>query len=56
MSVMTSAEVARAGYDGMMAGRSLVVPGVRNKIGVQSLRFVPRRVATKLVRSLNADA
>jgi short-subunit dehydrogenase len=55
MSVMTSAEVARAGYDGMMAGRSLVIPGLRNKIGVQSLRLSPRRLTTKIVKSLNAE-
>jgi short-subunit dehydrogenase len=55
MSVMTSADVARAGYDGMMAGRTVVVPGLRNKIGVQSLRVSPRRVVTKIIRSLNAE-
>jgi short-subunit dehydrogenase len=53
-SVMESADVARAGYDGMMAGRSLVVPGLANKIGVQSVRFVPRMVAARIARSLNA--
>ena len=54
-SVMSSADVARAGYDGMRAGRALVVPGVANKIGAQSVRFVPRRVAAKIAGALNAD-
>ena len=54
-SVMSPADVARAGYDAMMAGRALVVPGVANKIGAQSVRFVPRRVAAKIAGALNAD-
>src|SRR5829696_4505545 len=31
LSVASAADVARAGYDGMMAGRALVVPGLMNK-------------------------
>jgi short-subunit dehydrogenase len=54
-SVMSSADVARAGYDAMMAGRALITPGVANKIGAQSVRFVPRRVAAKIAGALNAD-
>jgi short-subunit dehydrogenase len=53
--LMTSADVARAGYDGMMAGRPLVIPGLLNKIGAQSVRLMPRRIVTRLVRSLNAE-
>jgi hypothetical protein len=53
--LMSSADVARAGYDGMMAGRSLVIPGLMNKIGAQSIRFVPRRVAARIAGSLNAE-
>jgi len=54
-SVMRSADVARAGYDAMMAGRALAIPGVANKIGAQSVRFVPRRVAAKIAGALNAE-
>ena len=54
-SVMSSADAARAGYDAMMAGRALVVPGIANKIGVQSVRFVPRRIAAKIAGALNAE-
>ena len=54
-SVMSSADVARAGYDALLAGRALVVPGMANKIGAQSVRFVPRRVAAKIAGALNAD-
>ena len=38
---MDSGAVAREGYDAMMAGRSLVIPGLTNKIGVQALRLTP---------------
>ena len=46
----TSREVARAGYDGMMARKPLVVPGVRNKVTVQLTRVTPRRLVPSLVR------
>lgn len=54
-SVMRSADVARAGYDAMLAGRALAIPGVANKIGAQSVRFVPRRLGAKIARALNAE-
>ena len=54
-SVMSSADAARAGYDAMMAGRALVVPGIANKIGVQAVRFVPRRIAAKIAGALNVE-
>jgi short-subunit dehydrogenase len=53
-SVMSSADVARAGYDAMMAGRALAIPGATNKIGAQAMRFVPRRLAAKITKALNA--
>ena len=54
-SVMSSADVARAGYDAMMAGRPLVIPGLMNKVGVQVLRFAPRRIPPKIVRALHGE-
>ena len=52
--VMDSAAVAKAGYDGMMAGRRLVIPGLANKLGMQSLRFAPRALAARLAKAVNA--
>jgi short-subunit dehydrogenase len=55
ISVMSAADVARAGYEGMMAGRPLVIPGLMNKVGVQSLRLAPRRLTARLVKALHAE-
>jgi uncharacterized protein len=54
LGVMQSADVARAGYAGMMAGRRLVIPGLMNRIGVHSIRVTPRAVVAKIIKSLNA--
>jgi short-subunit dehydrogenase len=52
LSVASAADVARAGYDGMMAGRAIVVPGLVNKIGVQALRVAPRAVVRRAIRAV----
>ena len=50
MRPMSSEDVARTGYRGMMSGKRLVIPGAKNKLLVQSLRVSPRRTVTALVR------
>lgn len=52
--LMDAASVARAGYDGLMRGRRLVVPGVGNKLLMESVRFAPRRLVTKIARFIQA--
>ena len=49
---MTSAEVARIGYEAMKRGKGLVITGARNKLLVQSERLTPRRVVTAIVRRM----
>lgn len=49
---MSSFVVAKAGYDGMIRGDTLIIPGFINKAIVQSLRFVPRFLARKITRYL----
>ena len=39
---MDAPTVARAGYDGMMKGKALVVPGLRNKLIPVAARVIPR--------------
>ena len=50
--VMDSAAVAREGYEGMMRGARIVIPGLRNRLLAQAVRFTPRRVVTQIARSL----
>jgi len=47
MPVMSAAEVAEAGWNGLLAGRSSVVPGLGTRVGVQSLRFIPWRTVAR---------
>jgi len=48
---LTSAEqVARTGYRGMRRGKSVIVPGLINKLLVFSVRFAPRNLATAISR------
>jgi short-subunit dehydrogenase len=50
---MSSAEVARYGYEAMKKGRGVVIPGLRNKLVAQSIRVTPRRIVNTIVRNLN---
>jgi uncharacterized protein len=54
-NAMSSADVARAGYEGMMAGRAIVVPGLMNKFGAQVNRISPRSLSRRVTRYLNTD-
>ena len=49
---MDARSVARAGYDGMMRGKRVVVPGVSNRTFVQALRVTPRRLAAAISRKI----
>jgi short-subunit dehydrogenase len=44
--------VARAGWAGAMAGRRIVIPGVRNRLMAQTYRVSPRSWTTRVVRRL----
>jgi short-subunit dehydrogenase len=47
------AKVARAGYDAVMAGKLLVVPGLQNKLLADATRFAPRRWAAQVAKKFN---
>ena len=53
---MRSQDVARAGYRGMLRGKRLVIPGLMNKLVMQSVRFTPRKMVTAIAGSLNAGS
>ena len=49
---MDPAAVAEAGYRGLMSGKTIVIPGLKNKLLVQILRLSPRALVPKIVRRL----
>ncbi|HEX3745724.1 MAG TPA: SDR family oxidoreductase [Bryobacteraceae bacterium] len=51
--VMSAAEVAHAGFDAMMAGKSSVIPGARNRWTMRGVRLVPRDMLAAKARQLN---
>lgn len=46
------APVARAGWEGMMAGKRTVIPGVQNKLGAALTPLLPRGVVLSVARGL----
>ena len=48
--VADAADVAHYGFDAMMHGKRLAIPGIRNKIVAQANRFAPRALSAKLAR------
>jgi short-subunit dehydrogenase len=50
---MGAAEVARVGYDAMMAGKSSVIAGARNRWMMRGARLIPRSWAAAEARKLN---
>ncbi len=49
---MDAETVARAGYEGLMSGKTLVIPGVRNRVLAESVRFAPRKLVTAISRKI----
>lgn len=44
--------VARIAYKGLMHNKRLIIPGMRNKMLVQLLRFLPRKTITGIIRKV----
>lgn len=52
--VMMNADVvAQIGYDGLIRGKRIVIPGVLNKITSRLARCMPTRFTAKVVRKIN---
>jgi uncharacterized protein len=47
---MNAEAVARDGYRGLMAGRTVVISGVQNWLVAESVRFAPRKLVTAVSR------
>jgi len=48
--VMDAAPVVRAGYNGMMRGKTLVIPGIMNRALPLVIRFSPRKMVARVSR------
>ena len=51
--IMSAAEVAEIGFSGLLKGKTVVIPGLINKLLAFSVRLIPRRVVTAIASSLN---
>ncbi len=51
--MMDTKTVAKMAYDGLMVNKTIVIPGIRNKILVASIRFSPRKIVAKVVRDMH---
>ncbi len=51
-AVMDARTVAAEGYRGMLAGKAIVIPGLRNSLLARSIGFFPRNLVTKVVRGI----
>jgi short-subunit dehydrogenase len=50
---MDSMSVARIGYEGMMGGKRIVIPGFKNRILAQAVRLGPRKMIADVVKKMN---
>lgn len=53
-AVMDARTVAVEGYRGLLAGKAVVIPGLRNNLLARSIGFFPRNLVTKVVRRIQA--
>jgi len=51
-AVLNTPEAAKIAWEGMKAGKRLVVPGLSNKMGMLAVRLLPRRVVAALTRRI----
>ena len=54
LSVTSAVSVAEAGFQAMKEGRSLVVPGVVNKLGALGVRVMPRGLVPRIVMRIQS--
>jgi short-subunit dehydrogenase len=54
--VMDVQTVARIGYDAFLNGKTIVIPGWKNRLLANSVRFLPRKLVTSVVRMIQEKA
>lgn len=54
-AVAGAEEVARYGYEAMMRGQRVAIPGIGNKFLMQAERLVPRRIVTMITRKIQEN-
>ena len=54
--MMSPASVADAGYRGLMRGRIVVIPGLKNQLTAVAVRMIPRSLVRRAVRVLQERA
>ena len=50
--IMDARTVAEVGYKGLMAGKTIVIPGFKNNLLARSVGMMPRSVVTQTVRKM----
>ncbi|MDR3610842.1 MAG: SDR family oxidoreductase [Ignavibacteriaceae bacterium] len=50
--VMDASSVALCGYKGLMQGKTIIIPGIQNKILARSIRLFPRKAVTFMARKI----
>jgi short-subunit dehydrogenase len=53
--MMDAETVAQIGYDALMRKKTIVIPGFINKLMSKCIRFIPRKIVTKIVRNMQED-
>lgn len=53
---MSSVEVAKQGYQALMAGKRVVITGNTNKVGAYAAKFLPRSLAAKIAKYVAKEA
>ncbi|MBO9130557.1 SDR family oxidoreductase [Bacillus sp. 165] len=53
--VMDVKDVAEIGYKGFMDGKTVVISGMKNRLTAAFVRFMPRKIVTSIVRSVQEE-
>ncbi|MGM9973783.1 MAG: SDR family NAD(P)-dependent oxidoreductase [Clostridiaceae bacterium] len=51
LGVMEAKAVALCGYEGMLKGKTIIIPGILNKLLVYGSKLIPRKLLTALAKS-----